>query len=717
MKKYIAIIIALVFVLPTQAKRRPLDEEKTINEIWARNDMPEFNDFKVEDKYKDEPIVFLARYDEFIGKSRVVTAGTVPPITIKRLSRYLVKINDNSAIKSFSEIEYKNFSANEKGVVGIRIHKQDGTIVELNPNDYIKVSTNLKDKKAKNNVTKIAVPNLQKGDIVDYFIYQESDMVFSKQYEYPLNDFAPIQKYRFHGDLTTSKDWQQSWYWLPSTIKAKETNEKDMSLLDFQLTDIEKKKKEPFSAPYKDEPRLKIGYDKYISEQKKGPLEKKFGKLNRMNKGAKDNQICGFFTSYGHFDSGLGITYGKDQKNAVAQIKKYISKQPNLTEKQKAEETYNMLSLLAPTLNLSPKDFWRLYSLLLYKLAISRSQGLVPDRYAGTWEDQLFEDDYNYIIKLTDGTYYYPSDDKINCAIDNPSNYEGMEAIFLNAGNKKMSFKGDKEYSKLQREKIKITPAEKNKTEYTITASLDDVDANALNINRTTSIIGTEKRQIRDDLGTYQQWDSIMRSHFNIKTTFKDDAKKNKMLPYIMNQYLSFMVKDSSFQKDAFEQEAKDYYYNKAGKPKDYKINSYGLFADNPNFSYSITSKVGKLVRTAPNSKIISIGHLMKDIDFTSLKKERTKNIYFPNTFQYVYKICLTIPSGYIVDNLSTLESNVSNNCGAFKSNAKVEKSQLILTVDWKINNVEYSAQEWDKLLEIFNAYESLFNKSVVISK
>ena len=210
MKKYIAIIVALLLVLPSHAKRRPLNEEKKINEIWARTDMPEFNDFTVKDKYKNEPIIFLAKYDEFIGKMRLVLAGEALPITITKLSRCLVKINDNSAIKSFSEIEYKNYSQTQKSVVGIRIHKQDGSLIELNPNDYIKVGTNLKGKNTKNNVSKIAVPNLQKGDIVDYFIYQELDMLSSKQIEYPLSDFAPIQKYRFHGDITSQYRTQES---------------------------------------------------------------------------------------------------------------------------------------------------------------------------------------------------------------------------------------------------------------------------------------------------------------------------------------------------------------------------------------------------------------------------------------------------------------------------------------------------------------------------
>ena len=69
------------------------------------------------------------------------------------------------------------------------------------------------------------------------------------------------------------------------------------------------------------------------------------------------------------------------------------------------------------------------------------------------------------------------------------------------------------------------------------------------------------------------------------------------------------------------------------------------------------------------------------------------------------------------MENLSTLESAVTNKCGLFSSTAKVENDKLILSVKWDINDVEYPAQDWNSLLEIFNAYDDFYNKSVVLSK
>ena len=69
MKKYILFLLASMFFVPAQAKKRTVDEEETIKKIWARTDMPEFNNRKVSDKYKDEPAVILAKYCEMTCKT------------------------------------------------------------------------------------------------------------------------------------------------------------------------------------------------------------------------------------------------------------------------------------------------------------------------------------------------------------------------------------------------------------------------------------------------------------------------------------------------------------------------------------------------------------------------------------------------------------------------------------------------------------------------
>ena len=718
MRKYIVIIAALAFVLSAHAKRRPLNEEKVINEIWARTDMPEFNDYSVDEKYQNEPIIIIARYDEFLGDYKVITFANHSPKKAKKLSRYLVKINDNSSIKSFSEIEYKNYSQTQKSVVGIRIHKQDGTLVELNPNDYVKVSTNLKEKKYQNNISKIAVPNLQKGDIVDYFIYQELED-FNGQFEYTLNDIAPIQKYRFHGKVSQPSQYH-AWYWLPDSIYAQETNIDDNNArLDFQLTDIAKWEKEAFSAPYRERPILKIDY--YISNYNCDDKPFKYRSINRMKRRAIERQIDDLFYGFSFYHSKLlpGYPYKRIYVDIRSALKRYFLEHPELSEKQKTDEIYNYLCMTKHTLGFSfdSNSFWIYFSNLTKDLKINRKYGIVNDRYAGEWNTRLFDGDFCYMMELEDGSLYYPNYYHLSCAIDQPSSYEGMEGIFFDAQRKGFNYRRCKSYDKLERHKIPVSPAESNLTEYTIEATLDSIDANALNINRVVSILGSEKKSTRDKLGGIQQYDSLMRAHFGITESFERCAKRRKMAQPLINQYLAYFKQEPHLQKKAFEEEAKNYFYSNVKAITSYKIDDYGLFADSHRFTYSSSTKVGELIRNSADCKIISVGHLIKDADYSTLKKKRTYDIFQKSTFQDVYKISLTIPKGYKVENLSSLQSDISNHCGAFKSSAEEKEGKLLLTVDWKINDVEFTASQWGEILDILNAYRSFFDKSVVLTQ
>ena len=719
MRKYIAIIAALAFVLSAHAKRRPLNEEKIINEIWARTDMPEFNDFSVDEKYKNEPMVIIARYDEFIGDYKVITLANSSPKRVKKLYRYLMKINDNSSIKAISEITYKNYSKSQKSVVGIRIHKQDGTLVELNPNDYIKVSTNLKKKNTQNDVSKIAVPNLQKGDIVDYFIYQEVVPELYEQFEFTLNDIAPIQKYRFHGEVS-QPSMCQSWYWLPDSIKAKETIvDNSNARLDFQLTDIAKWEKEAFEASYRERPTLKINYYVYTSTCEK--ILHGYQSINRMTPRASKIQIDNIFNEYALYHSKLipGYPYKKLYVDIRSSLKRYFSQHPNMTEKQKADEIYNYLCMSSKTLGIPFKSgtFWIYFSNLTTDFKLTRSYGIVNHRYAGEWRDRLFDEGYCHMMELGDGSRYYPNYYSLSCAIDQPSFYEGMEGVFFDAQKKALKYKNCKDFDKLTRRTISVTPAEKNRSEYIINATFDSTDVNALKIDRTVSIIGSEKKSSRDELGCISQYDSIMRAHFRISNSFEQEAKRRKMSQPDIKRYLAYFEQEPLLQKKAFQEEASKYFNNNVEKITYYKINNYGLFPDSPAFSYTSTAKVDELVRTTSSCKIISVGHLLKDLNFSTLKKKRTANIVQTSTFQDVYKISLEIPNGYKVENAELLTSKVSNDCGAFLSCSEVKEGKLTITVDWKINNVEFPTAQWGEILEILNAYQSFFDKSVVLTQ
>ena len=62
--------------------------------------------------------------------------------------------------------------------VGVKVIKPNGTLTEINADDIVLIKDETKEKKAK-----LAIPDLQPGDIIDYFIATEKfvDNDFSSQ--------------------------------------------------------------------------------------------------------------------------------------------------------------------------------------------------------------------------------------------------------------------------------------------------------------------------------------------------------------------------------------------------------------------------------------------------------------------------------------------------------------------------------------------------------
>lgn len=88
-----------------------------------------------------------------------------------------IKINDKAALQAYSSIEYQKTFDNTAGIlysknvdkkdtyIGIKLIKPDGREVTVNTGEEVLTKNDAKDKQGK-----LAVPNLEVGDILDYYV-------------------------------------------------------------------------------------------------------------------------------------------------------------------------------------------------------------------------------------------------------------------------------------------------------------------------------------------------------------------------------------------------------------------------------------------------------------------------------------------------------------------------------------------------------------------
>ncbi|NOX48170.1 MAG: hypothetical protein GXO89_14450, partial [Chlorobi bacterium] len=129
--------------------------------IFGKSDK-EFENTEIPGKWKDESAVVLARKIEYIY------ANEKKEITFEKIYRSRVKLLDQAAVELYSEFYF--IATNE---IGIRIIKPDGATDIVETSQAIEVENSVKIPKEffslKVKYKKLAVPNLEVGDIIDYY--------------------------------------------------------------------------------------------------------------------------------------------------------------------------------------------------------------------------------------------------------------------------------------------------------------------------------------------------------------------------------------------------------------------------------------------------------------------------------------------------------------------------------------------------------------------
>ena len=138
------------------------------------SDIPEFSSVQEQDKWRNESAVVLAQYTYFSFELEMFE-GQKKTVVHER-NRKRVKLNDQLAVESFSQF-YFNSSSNDKH---LRIVKKNGQIVDVDMTqligvDAVKVKSARKSKiENKYTYQKIAIPNLEVGDIIDSYYHTKT---------------------------------------------------------------------------------------------------------------------------------------------------------------------------------------------------------------------------------------------------------------------------------------------------------------------------------------------------------------------------------------------------------------------------------------------------------------------------------------------------------------------------------------------------------------
>lgn len=700
------LLICFVTTAPLLAADRA-DELK--QEMWGSSD----KDFKVvaiPDKWKNRSAVIIARLNRFEYRKQAMAAL----LNINQYNHYRVKLNDKNAVNEYAEISFKSGDKGRVRVyVGFKVIKPNGREIIVDPATAVKMERKGSDGFA---YKKIAIPNLEPGDILDYYLCEEEERIITSLIEF----FDPIihnlrQEYPVVKQKLQFKVQRRCYINLRSINGAPE----------LKLVTDEEKDEQYYSL--EDGDRDGIADMKWLYPNRDVPTVK-FRAAYASNKGVN---------SYDVLLDEQGVVKNKVTADELAEVSntlmkmvlyagnganKYLKKNYNGPTDNfsvaRAGYYYNRHELLnqSETLTLENKDlpseremnFIASFSNFLKEEDIPHDIVVAVARRISSIDDVIFESELDYLIRVRQGKeYLYFSPYSIYTvpgAI--PSALQGADAYAFDGLTKSTRWVP-------QRTTLPAFTKDDNVTATTMDVKLSpDLQKATLHVRRT--IRGVEKpyHQYRL-LDVYDAIEEDNKTYEAYQYVYPHKAKKE----YTALQQ-AYQQNRSKAKTDALKDMLADDYEFKADDPTDLQIVQNGRSDKDPAMVYSFTFGTDELVKKTGPNYLVDIGKLIEgQVSIEADEMDRDQNIYFDNARSFRYTVTLDIPAGYQVQGLDKLNSRVENAVGGFTSTAKEENGKLVIET-YKHYAVTFASKsEWPNVVAFVNAAHAFTGQKILLKK
>lgn len=698
-----------------------LDKDETRAFFWGKDDAFK-NANTIPDKYKNESAVVIYKY-EFYDYHKFGASVKYVSATRKR-----VKLLDAAAVKEFSEFSFQERFPTNKGfyggfgtnTVGVRIVKPDGKEVEIDID---------KESKEVNQEKKIAISNLEVGDIIDFYLYHYQP--FTSQLEYgfdpeetTLGDNYPIMDYKLN--FRTENDFFLNFNSYNGAPELKELPSEKSSERRYELVakDIARNDFPRWFYPLVELPSYK--FQVYFARS--GKFEKRAEaflaeKESIVKKNVVKEDVFEYY-------SNKFRPYGD-----LGQIEKFLKKKTFASDEEKVREVYYFTRHQYFTQYVEAfvvKEANIFYPFELYGNAIfmntetefiNHFMAFLKDnkldydiivataRYNGPIEDLLIQKDLSVLLRVntTPNPVYleyfspYTSADQFSHELENSNAYA------LNVNKRK-------KVTDVSLVKLPVTTAADNRSKSVFKISLND-DKTGLKVDRESSHFGHLKDTEQKDKLYFFDYVNEDYAKYETKPLMERVSNKKKREQYT-NEFNALINKSKDKQKEEFRKATEGEY--------DVKLEDYSFSIVNTGRFGSKTPLVTKeqfvidnnLVRKAGENYMVEIGKMIgSQVEVDKKERQRTNNVYFSFPRSFENEIVFEIPEGYTVSGLDKLNKNVSNSAGSFVSTAKVSGNQLVVQVKKSYSNYYEPNANWPKVVDFLEAAYQFTQEKILLKK
>ncbi len=724
-KKIFGITFFVLFTITgiSQSKKTLEKQEEIKNLVWNDND-PYKNAMEIPENWKNESAVFLIKNVKYIydrpGNS----------IEYTKIERDRIKLLDQAAITEYSELKYTegNVFYREMSRVtntfflGVKVIKPNGEEIEIDVNQ---------ESVSNNDEKKIAIPSLEKGDIIDYYFYTntivgENDLYQYKPVESTIGDAYPIAKFEFL--LETEDDFFLSfntYNGAPKLQQIVESTKKDKKrVYSFEAENVARNDFPRWFFPLVELPSYKF----QVLFARSGKYEKKAYAFipedaNTVKTNVSKEEIFNLyedkFRPYGNLGDVERFLKNKNfatNEEKVKEVFYYIrhAYYTNYIEAFVMNESNIMYPFELygknPIIFNKDEEFVRFFTAFLKDNKIDYEIIIGTQRFNGDIKDLLLESNISFILKVkTENPVYIESFDPYSTPNQISPLLENTSAYALKVVDRKHI--EDIETVKLPTANYKENNSTE-KTEFTI-----GPDFSGISVNRSFVYNGQSKLDEQNNLLMY--YDYVYEDHLKYETEpILERVRNKKDKEKYKKEYAALLKNLKEKQQEKIKKRTAGEYSLEIDNYS-FKIQNNGRFGKEDSFEYTDEFTIGNdLIKTAGKNYILDLGKMLgSQVDLSSKEKGRTNNIYMSYPRSFNYQLTLNIPEGYSVSGLENLTSNVENETGGFVSKATINGNKLLIEIQkFYKHNYEPNAN-WQKMVAFLEAASQFTQAKVLLKK
>ncbi|MEO7923381.1 MAG: hypothetical protein ABIR30_06865 [Chitinophagaceae bacterium] len=680
---------------------------KNMRMVWDDGDA-DFAVSAVPDKWKEESAVIIAQ------KTKFAFDKDANKLAVYEISHRRIKLNDRDAINSYSSLYFRIGSGNDG--FGIRIIKANGEVKDVSLRNAVfvedlddvpsafqpyigKASTYLDKSKSRVIYYKIAVPDLDPGDIIDYAtIFYDDNTVKKMSYiefdpiYYVCTRDYPVLSQKFEID-TDNNSFVNS----KSTMGAPAFKETGNSNADYT---------------WEDRNREKISDTRWVNSLVELPMLK--------------FQIV-FSRTESRSDLFIGDR-GELKQNITPE--ELAKKMNSLYNRLDGSAYFSMAKAYLKQLSyadMREEDFIQKTYYILRHMSHYRANGFSSELFASCFTQclELRKIPYDLIV-TTPATLTKPENiifrTEPEWMVRVKEKYVFNATIFSNPYDFKEEFLSTPAYIISLGKNPTATPItlpaskpDDNITTNTITASMDTSTRNMI-VTHQKSATGLSKTfyniqalvyttALDDDHRSYGGEDDIRAS---MKGTMLDSYEEK-----LRERKKEDKTRKLEYMKKVFQDD-----YDNLSNYSEFLLNTDGRTWRKQELNYSNKYELTDMVKIAGDNLLVAIPGLIGEQLFVSQderKREVDAFMGFPRSLRNV--ISFTIPAGYKAVGVQNLNLNIDNEAGTFAVQAAVEGDKLNILVKKVYKQMTVKKENWGKLLEMLDAAFNFSQKKVLLKK